>query len=127
MEIDVSASHGALCNLGPIEQIPVGEGRTFRVQDAMVAIFRGRDGQVFATQPTCPHRGGPLADGVIGASKIVCPLHSFTFSLVTGEPLNSACQKLRTYPVALSAAGDIVLPVEHLSTAEGESATSRYN
>jgi nitrite reductase (NADH) small subunit len=102
-------SAAALYNLGSIQRIPLGEGRVFRVHETDVAIFRTRDGQVFATQSVCPHRGGPLADGLVGAGKVVCPLHAYVFELATGQPVESACAHLRIYPVALNEADEILL------------------
>lgn len=99
-------------NLGPVSNIPQGEGRTYRVADATIAVFRTRDGGLFATQALCPHKGGPLADGIIGACKVVCPLHSYKFDLATGEAVGNACESLKTYPVSLSAMGDILLGLE---------------
>ncbi|HEY4386227.1 MAG TPA: Rieske 2Fe-2S domain-containing protein [Ktedonobacteraceae bacterium] len=92
-------------NLGSIQRIPLGEGRTFHVASKTVAIFRARDGKVYATQPGCPHRGGPLADGLVVACKVICPLHSFVFDLATDEPVENACERLQTYPIRLSEAG----------------------
>jgi nitrite reductase (NADH) small subunit len=96
-------------NLGSLERIPPGEGRVFKVRDTDVAIFRTRAGQVFATQAACPHRGGPLADGLVGAGKVICPLHSYVFELATGHSVESSCEHLRTYPVSLNNADEIVL------------------
>jgi nitrite reductase (NADH) small subunit len=98
-------------NLGSVQRIPLGEGRVYRVRNTEVAIFRTRTGQVYATQARCPHRAGPLADGLIGAGKVVCPLHGYVFELETGLPVESTCAHLRTYPVALNRAGEIVLTV----------------
>ena len=102
----------ATYNLGSIQRIPLGEGRTFCVKDTTVAVFRTRDGNVFATQAHCPHRGGPLADGLIGSGKVICPLHSFAFNLATGRPIENPCEQLRIYPVSLNEAGDILLTLD---------------
>lgn len=96
-------------NLGSIRRIPPGEGRVFRVHDTEVAIFRTRAGRIFATQSLCPHRGGPLADGLVGAGKVICPLHGHVFELATGQPGESSCAHLRTYPVTLNEADEILL------------------
>lgn len=102
-------STAAIYNLGSLQRIPPGEGRIFRVHDIDVAIFRTRDGKVFATQSLCPHRGGPLADGLVGAGKVVCPLHGYMFDLATGQSAESSCAHLRTYPVVLNGTGEILL------------------
>lgn len=99
-------------NLGPAERLPLGEGRNFRVGKAMVAVFRTRKGEVFAVQASCPHKGGPLADGLIGDGKVVCPLHAFKFDLASGEAVGNTCAALRTYAVTISDAGDILLYVD---------------
>lgn len=99
----------ALYNLGSIQRIPPGEGRVFRAGETDVAIFRTRDGHVFATQAHCPHRGGPLADGLVGAGKVVCPLHAYVFELASGQPIDSSCAHLRTYPLVVNSAGEMLL------------------
>lgn len=98
--------------LGPIDFIPPGEGRNFSVGGEAVAVFRTRAGQVFATQAACPHKGGPLADGLVGGSTLICPLHSWKFNLETGGALMGECG-LKTYPVRVDENGQIVLSVEN--------------
>jgi nitrite reductase (NADH) small subunit len=71
--------------LGPIDQIPVGEGRAFAVGTEQVAVFRPRGGGLQALHAICPHRGGPLADGLIDEVQVVCPLHNHAFRLVDGQ------------------------------------------
>lgn len=88
-------------DLGPVDQLPLGEGRVFRVDGRDVALFRARDGRVHATQASCPHRGGPLADGVIGAGRVICPLHGRVFDLASGRPVGNTSAPLVTYPVAI--------------------------
>jgi nitrite reductase (NADH) small subunit len=77
--------------LGSIEQIPIGEGREFSVGERRVAVFRLRDGRLMATDARCPHRDGPLADGLVGMDSVICPLHVRRFSLVTGEAESGDC------------------------------------
>ena len=97
-------------NLGSISRIPVGQGRCYVVGSDEIAVFRQRDGRIFATENRCPHRQGPLAEGVLGNGRIVCPLHAHQFDLNTGagsEP--SEC--VRVLPVQ-EVAGDIVLSLK---------------
>ena len=70
--------------VGALEEIPVGEGRAYAVAGTAIAVFRVRDGSVYATQALCPHAGGPLADGQLDDCVVVCPLHAFTYELATG-------------------------------------------
>jgi nitrite reductase (NADH) small subunit len=99
-------------NLGSVEMIPFGEGRDFRIDDVSVAVFRNRDGKLYAVQSTCPHREGPLADGIIGEGKVICPLHSYKFDLATGQAIGNDCPSLKTYPVKVDESGDIILDVK---------------
>jgi nitrite reductase (NADH) small subunit len=101
--------------LGPIASIPPGEGRTFAVGPRRIAVFRTRQGQVFAAQAECPHRGGPLADGMLSGSgasgTLVCPLHSWKFDLATGRAANAECA-LKTYPARLNKGGQILIELD---------------
>jgi len=87
-----------LVDLGSVEFLPLGEGRAYVVNDLTIAVFRQRDGRLYATDNACPHRGGPLADGIVGAGKIICPLHAWKFELESGHCLAENAT-IRTYPV----------------------------
>jgi nitrite reductase (NADH) small subunit len=96
--------------IGRIEQIPQGEGRTFAVDGVEVAVFHTRAGEVFATQPECPHRGGPLADGLVDAARVICPLHDRTYDLRTGQGVGTECN-VRVFPVRTTDDGTILIAV----------------
>lgn len=85
-------------DLGPLDFIPLGEGRAYIVAGRHIAVFRQRDGRVFAIDNRCPHRGGPLADGIVGGGVVICPLHAWKFDLHTGRCLGEDVA-LETYPV----------------------------
>jgi nitrite reductase (NADH) small subunit len=99
-------------NLGQIVMIPEGEGRVYEIGLLAIAVFRTKEGKVYATQALCPHREGPLVDGIIGAGEVVCPLHSFKFDLETGTPIGNECPALESYPVSLTDSGDILLSLD---------------
>ncbi|MCW3061186.1 MAG: Nitrite reductase small subunit, probable [Capsulimonas sp.] len=92
--------------LGPASQIPIGEGREFLVGETKIAVFRSRNGGVYATQPLCPHRAGPLVDGLMGGNILACPLHAWKFDLSTGQPVLGDCG-LTTYPARVTEEGDL--------------------
>lgn len=98
-----------LYNLGSLSRIPVGEGRAFQVEGATIAVFRTRGGKIFATQAFCPHRGGPLSDGLVGADRVICPLHAYTFDLESGCAEGLRCGRLTTYAVTLNERGEMLL------------------
>jgi nitrite reductase (NADH) small subunit len=96
-------------DLGPAERIPPGEGKTFHVAGRAVAVFRTRSGALHATQAACPHRQGPLADGLLDEQRVICPLHSFKFDLSTGAAAGNDCGALTVYSVKLGPRGQILL------------------
>jgi nitrite reductase/ring-hydroxylating ferredoxin subunit len=99
-------------NLGPVEQIPFGEGRAFDVAGEQVAIFRLRSGKVYGVGAVCTHRGGPIADGQIDGTIVLCPLHLNAFELSTGCS-RSGQPDLGAWPVSVDEDGDlVVLPRE---------------
>jgi nitrite reductase (NADH) small subunit len=87
-------------SLGPVDQIPYGEGRAFEVEGEQVAVFRLRDGSLRALSAVCPHRGGPIADGQIDNSIVLCPLHLNAFELDTGCSTTGQ-QPLRRFDVTV--------------------------
>ncbi|GAC1531947.1 MAG: nitrite reductase small subunit NirD [Ramlibacter sp.] len=68
-----------------VDDIPVlGSRRVARPQGIDVAVFRTSDNQVFALLDRCPHKGGPLSQGIVFGTSVACPLHNWTIGLDTG-------------------------------------------
>lgn len=82
-----------------LDELPVGLGRAFRVGGHAVAVFRTRTGKVFAVTNRCPHKGGPLADGMLAGDQVVCPLHAFRFDPESGDCDQPGVCPVITYPV----------------------------
>ena len=81
------------------ENIPLREGRSVRIGDREVAIFNLGD-RFAAIDNDCPHRGGPMCDGIVTGSAVVCPLHGWKISLDSGVVLRpEVCVRVETYPV----------------------------
>lgn len=71
-----------VCN---VEDIPkLGARRVQRKQGCEVAVFRAADDQVFALLDRCPHKGGPLSQGIVFGHSVACPLHNWTIGLANG-------------------------------------------
>ena len=94
--------------IGPLAAIPSGEGRMFRVGETLISVFHLRGGVVRATQAFCPHRGGPLADGLLDRAHVVCPLHNRVFCLDTGAGDDAS---LTTYEARIETDGTIVVVI----------------
>jgi nitrite reductase (NADH) small subunit len=68
------------------DDVPLGEGRAVTVGSRRIAVFNTPTGW-FALDDACPHRGGPLADGLVADRCVTCPLHERRFDLATGAAL----------------------------------------
>ncbi len=85
------------------ENVPEREGRAVLVGDRELALFNLGD-RFLATNNRCPHKGGPLCDGIVTGSSVVCPLHAWKVDLVSGQVERPAAAKdhcVETYPTRL--------------------------
>jgi len=81
----MSAAHRAWTPVCRVDDIPVLGARTVRRPAGLdVAVFRNADGGVFALLDRCPHRGGPLSQGIVFDNRVACPLHNWTIGLDSG-------------------------------------------
>jgi len=94
--LEEAVRFAAVCTL---DELPVGLGRGFVIDGHRVAIFRTRTGQVFAVKNECPHRGGPLADGMLAGEQVVCPMHAYRYDAKSGVCDQSGTCAVETYPV----------------------------
>ena len=76
-------------DVGAVTDIPLRGARRVPTPKGAVAIFRTGDGQVFALRDACPHKGGPLSQGIVHGHAVACPLHNWSIELATGEPLGA--------------------------------------
>jgi nitrite reductase [NAD(P)H] small subunit len=80
------------------ENIPLHEGRAVNVNGAEIAIFHLHD-RYLTIENKCPHKGGPLCDGIVSGTAVVCPLHGRRFDLETGMAVRaSEPSSVATYP-----------------------------
>jgi nitrite reductase (NADH) small subunit len=86
--------------VAPADDIPPREGRVVSLAGREIAIFN-LGGRFLATDNRCPHRGGPLADGIVSGAAIVCPLHGWRIGLACGRVERPAGTEacIETYPV----------------------------
>jgi nitrite reductase/ring-hydroxylating ferredoxin subunit len=83
-----------------VSEIPAGRGRVMEVAGRPVAIFNF-DGRFLAIDNTCPHRGGPLADGMVSGNIVTCPWHGWQFDCTTGKSTRNAAVGVSCYPVVV--------------------------
>ena len=84
--------------IGRAADVPMLEGRSVKVDGRRIAVFRLPDGWA-AIDHACPHKGGPLSDGIVADRCVTCPLHNQRFSLQTGERQDAEGEGVRTYEV----------------------------
>lgn len=90
-----------------VEQIPLHEGRAVTVDGTEIAIFH-LDNRYLTIQNRCPHKGGPLCDGIVSGTAVVCPLHGRRFDLETGMAVRaSEPSSVATFPTRVEA--DVIL------------------
>jgi nitrite reductase (NADH) small subunit len=91
---------GEWIDVGPLSAIPMRGARTVPVAGGEeVALFRTGDNQVFALVNRCPHKKGPLSQGIVHGHAVSCPLHNWRISLATGEALGEDKGCTPTIPV----------------------------
>ena len=71
-------------DIGALTDIPARGGRVVKTPRGCVAVFRAFDDSVFALDDRCPHKGGPLSDGIVHGHAVTCPLHALVVDLASG-------------------------------------------
>ena len=84
-----------------LKDIPVLGSRVVDAGDMQVAVFRTSDDQVFAIKNACPHKGGPLSEGIVHGTSVTCPLHNWKIDLASGEALGADQGCANTFPVKI--------------------------
>ena len=70
-------------------------------REGKIAVFRTAEDEVFAIDDHCPHKGGPLSQGIVHGAAVTCPLHNWVISLETGKALGADEGEVRTIPVRI--------------------------
>lgn len=80
-------------DIGTLEDIPRLGARTVKTPFGDIAVFRNAQDEVFALRDQCPHKKGPLSQGIVHGTTVTCPLHGWVISLQTGQAqgLDSGC------------------------------------
>ena len=81
--VQAAAQWTRICRVDDI--LPLGSRRVARKSGPDVAVFRAADDHIFALLDQCPHKGGPLSQGIVFGHSVACPLHNWTISLDSGE------------------------------------------
>ena len=76
-------------HIGSIDDIPLRGARCVKTPQGKIGVFRTAENEVFAIEDHCPHKGGPLSQGIVHGNSVTCPLHNWVISLETGKALGA--------------------------------------
>lgn len=101
-------------DIGALTDIPAQGARVVKTAAGCVAVFRTAADDVFAIDDRCPHKGGPLSEGIVHGTSVTCPLHAWVFSLETGQSLGADAGQVASYPARVEN-GRILLDAARLA------------
>jgi nitrite reductase (NADH) small subunit len=99
-------------DIAALDDIPRQGARVVKTQGGCIAVFRTADDQVFALDDRCPHKGGPLSEGIVHGTAVTCPLHAAVFDLTTGQGTDD--WQVQTHSVRIEG-GRVLLAAEFLA------------
>lgn len=102
-------------DIGPLDAVPARGARVVKTAAGCVAVFRTGDDRVYALDNACPHKGGPLAEGIVHGASVTCPLHAWVFDLETGKAQGADSGAVATHPARVTE-GRILLDLSQLAS-----------
>jgi nitrite reductase (NADH) small subunit len=103
-------------DIGAIADIPLRGARVVKTAVGCIAVFRTGESEAFAIDDACPHKGGPLSQGIVHGRAVTCPLHNWVIALDSGEAQGADKGAVKTYPLKVDA-GRILLDRSKLAAA----------
>ncbi len=100
-------------DIAAVSDVPLRGARVIKTHAGCVAVFRTASDQVFVLDNACPHKAGPLADGIVHGTSVTCPLHNWVISLETGQAQGNDQGEVATYPARIEE-GRILLDATRL-------------
>ena len=100
--------------IGNVEDIPVAGSRVVVSPGCRIAVFRTEDNQIFALEDRCPHRKGPISQGIVHGKKVTCPLHNLVINLADGETSDDGGKPVCTISVQVGESGEVLLNIEDI-------------
>lgn len=97
----MTAMEKAWIEIGKLDDIPRLGARVVKTPNGCVAVFRTDDDEVFALNDRCPHKNGPLSQGIVHGRTVTCPLHNWVISLETGSAQGADEGQAHTFAVRI--------------------------
>ena len=92
---------GNWIKVGALDDIPPLGARVVKSMHGDIAVFRNADDEIFALRDKCPHKGGPLSQGIVFGRKVACPMHGWNICLDDGNAAAPDEGCARSYPVKI--------------------------
>ena len=108
-----SAATPRFVDIGPLDAIPVRGARLVKSPAGCIAVFRTAENEAYAIEDTCPHKQGPLSQGIVHAKSVTCPLHNWVISLETGKAQGADEGQVKTFALKIEG-GRLLLDVAGL-------------
>ncbi len=89
-------------DIGALDAIPVRGARLVKTAAGCIAVFRTAHDQAYAIEDSCPHKGGPLSQGIVHGTSVTCPLHNWVISLESGVAQEADKGSVRTFPLKIN-------------------------
>ncbi|MGS4945272.1 nitrite reductase small subunit NirD [Meridianimarinicoccus sp. RP-17] len=86
-------------DIAAVDDIPLRGARKIKTAMGCVALFRTGPEEAFAATDRCPHKGGPLSEGIVHGQSVTCPLHNWVFDLNTGQAQGADAGSIAVHPV----------------------------
>jgi nitrite reductase (NADH) small subunit len=110
----MTAHAKAWIDIGALDDIPCQGARVVRTPAGCVAVFRTAADEIYALDDCCPHKGGPLSQGIVHGASVTCPLHNWVIALDSGRAEGADQGQVRTYAVKVEA-GRLLIDGEALA------------
>lgn len=86
-------------DIGALSDIPLRGARVLKSEAGCIAVFRTAENEAFAIDDRCPHKGGPLSQGIVHGKSVTCPLHNWVIGLADGLAQGADKGSVKTYPL----------------------------
>ena len=100
--------------VGNVDDIPPAGARVVDAAGCRIALFRTGDNQVFALEDRCPHRGGPISQGIVHGNKVTCPLHNLVIDLSSGAAQGGGHTPVCTVSIRVDDGGEVFLDTDDI-------------
>jgi nitrite reductase (NADH) small subunit len=88
--------------VGALADIPAQGARVVKTAQGCIAVFRTAEDGVFALNDSCPHKGGPLSEGIVHGNSVTCPLHAWVFDMNSGQAQGADVGHVATWPARVT-------------------------